>query len=275
MNRYLTSSTLALCSLFVMANVIRAEDKKTTLNSAEVKFIKHESSNGAALVKITDFGVKKASRADIKSFAEMLITYHTQANEELATLAASKGVETSTTIDPKHAETYQMLERQSGAEFDKKFLTTIVSSHQKCVSNLEEAAKDAKDSDIQAWAQKRLPVLKSHLEKAKELSGTTAKAIGKTPDNTAKSKRDRDSRPLTPLDQGSSKNDTEITAQIRKDIIAENDMSLNAKNIKIITLNGLVTLRGQVNSSKEKSKITEIARRLVGTHNLSNQLEAK
>ena len=275
MNRYLTSSTLALCSLFVMTNLIRAENKKTTLNSAEEKFIKHESSTGAALLKIAGFGVEKASRADIKSFAQMLVTYHTKANEELATLAASKGVETSTVIDPKCAETYQMLERQSGAEFEKKILTTIISGHKEYVSNFEEAAKDAKDSDLQAWAQKMLPVLKTHLEKAKELSGTTAEAIGKTPDNTAKSKRDRDNRPLTPLDQGSSKNDTAITAQIRKDIIAANDMSLNAKNIKIITLNGLVTLRGQVNSSEEKSKIEEIARRLVGTHNLSNQLEAK
>jgi osmotically-inducible protein OsmY len=143
------------------------------------------------------------------------------------------------------------------------------------VSNFKETVKDANDSDLRTWTQKMLPALKTHLEKAKELSGTTAEAIGKAADNTAKSKRDRDSRPLTPLDQGSSKNDMEITAQIRKDIIAEDDMSLNAKNIKIITLNGLVTLRGPVNSSKEKSKITEIAQRLVGQHNLSNQLEAK
>jgi len=275
MNRHVTISAFGLCSLLLLTNFCTAEDKKTTLNSADEKFIKHEAGAGMALVKIADYGVKKASKADIKSFAETLLTDHIKANEELAKLAASKGVETSTVIDPKHAETYQMLERQNGTEFDKEFLATIVSGHTKCVNNFEEAAENAKDSDLQAWAQKMLPTLKIHLEKAKELSGGTGEAMAKATGNRAKNRRDRDSRTLTPLDQGSSKSDTEITAQIRKDIIAGHDMSLNGKNIKIITLNGLVTLRGAVNSTEEKSKIAEIAQRQVGAHNLSNQLEVK
>jgi putative membrane protein len=267
MNRHVTISAFGLCSLLLLTNFCTAEDKKTTLNSADEQFIKHEAGAGMALEKIADYGVKKASKNDIKSFAERVLTDHIKANKELAKLAASKGVETSTVIDPKHAETYAMLESLSGIGFDKGFLATIVSVHTKCVNSFEEAAEDAKDSDLQAWAQKMLPTLKIHLEKAKALSGGTG--------NRAKNMRDRDSRTLTPLDQGSSKSDTEITAQIRKDIIAGHDMSLNGKNIKIITLNGLVTLRGAVNSSEEKSKIAEIAQRQVGAHNLNNQLEVK
>lgn len=275
MKRYVTTSAFGLCSLLLLTNLCTAEDKKTTLNSADETFIKHEAGAGLALVKIADFAVKKAARADIKFFAETLLTDRIKANEELAKLAASKGVETSTMIDPKHAKTYQMLERQSGTAFDNGFLATIVSGHTKCVSNFEEAAEDAKDSDLQAWAQKRLPTLKTHLEKAKKLNRSAGEAIAKATGNRAKNLRDRDSRTLTPFDQGSSKSDTEITAQIRKDIIAGDDLSLNGKNIKIITLNGLVTLRGAVHSSEEKSKIAEIARRQVGAHNLRNQLEVK
>lgn len=164
-----STTTLALCGLFLLGSHSQAAEKDT-LNSADVKFIKHEAAAGTALVKIAGFGVKKTERADIKSFAEMLVSDHSKANEELAALAVKKGVELSAVIDPKHAETFQKLEKYNGTEFDKEFLSEIVSSHKKCVSNFEEASKEAKDSDLKMWADKMLPSLKTHLEKAKELA---------------------------------------------------------------------------------------------------------
>jgi hypothetical protein len=95
------------------------------------------------------------------------------------------------------------------------------------------------------------------------------------PDNTARNVRDRNNQTLTPLDQGSSRADIDITAQIRKEIIATKEMSVNAKNVKIITRDGHVTLRGPVNTSEEKRVIGEIAERIAGAGNVDNQLEAK
>jgi putative membrane protein len=100
----------------------------------------------------------------------MLVTDHTAANDQLSKLATTKGVETSTVINPKDAEHYQTLEKSSGTEFDKEFLAEIVRGHKKCVSNFEEASTDAKDSDLKAWATGMLPTLKTHLGKAMELS---------------------------------------------------------------------------------------------------------
>jgi osmotically-inducible protein OsmY len=92
-------------------------------------------------------------------------------------------------------------------------------------------------------------------------------------DNTARNVRDRDHRTLTPLDQGNSKADTDTTAQIRKGILAGKDMSVSAKNVKIITNNGRVTLRGPVKSEEEKRLIGEIANRIARSQNVDNQLE--
>ena len=92
-------------------------------------------------------------------------------------------------------------------------------------------------------------------------------------DNTARNVRDRDDRTLTPLNQGNSKADTDTTAQIRKGILAGKGMSVNAKNVKIITNNGRVTLRGPVKSEEEKRLIGEIANRIVRSENVDNQLE--
>lgn len=94
-------------------------------------------------------------------------------------------------------------------------------------------------------------------------------------DNTARNVRDRDDRTLTPLDQGNSQADIDITAQIRKEIVAGDNMSMNAKNVKIITMNGHVTLRGPVDTADEKRLIGEIAERVAHSGNVDNQLEVK
>ena len=95
------------------------------------------------------------------------------------------------------------------------------------------------------------------------------------PDNTARNARDRDDRALTPLDQGNSRADVETTAQIRKEITAGKNMSVNAKNVKIMTNQGRVTLRGPVNTAEEKRMIGDIANRVARSENVDNQLEVK
>lgn len=94
-------------------------------------------------------------------------------------------------------------------------------------------------------------------------------------DNTQRNTRDRDNQTLTPTSQGNSQSDINITAQIRKEIIAQDSMSVNAKNVKIITVDGRVTLRGPVNTVEEKRLIGEIASRVVRSENIDNQLEVK
>ena len=81
-------------------------------------------------------------------------------------------------------------------------------------------------------------------------------------DHTRPIVRDSDDTRPTPFNQGSSKADVATTAQIRKEINAGKSLSLSAKNVKIITKDGQVTLRGPVNTAEEKRLIGEIADRI-------------
>jgi osmotically-inducible protein OsmY len=56
-------------------------------------------------------------------------------------------------------------------------------------------------------------------------------------------------------DQPNSSNDRQTTAKIRKAIVADKELSSYARNIKIITMNGKVTLKGPVKSEEEKQRI--------------------
>ena len=94
------------------------------------------------------------------------------------------------------------------------------------------------------------------------------------PNNTEVNKRDRDDQTLTPMDQSNSKADINITQAIRKAIMKQK-LSTNAKNIKVITQDGEVTLRGPVNSKTEVVKIVTLAKAVPGIKTLNNQLEVK
>jgi hyperosmotically inducible protein len=92
-------------------------------------------------------------------------------------------------------------------------------------------------------------------------------------DNTGKNERDRDTAALTPLDQGGSEGDRSITQHIRADVVKADDVSMNGKNVKIITVDGVVTLRGPVETAREKKDIAAIAKRVDGVKRIDNQLE--
>jgi len=94
-------------------------------------------------------------------------------------------------------------------------------------------------------------------------------------DNTAQNRRDRDNSTATPMDQGNSKADLETSRQIRKEILANKSFSVNAQNVKIITQNGQVTLRGPVASAEEKQEVRAIAAKIARPENVNDQLEVK
>jgi osmotically-inducible protein OsmY len=93
-------------------------------------------------------------------------------------------------------------------------------------------------------------------------------------DNTAVNVRDRDKEAKTPVDQNENKADVKTTADIRKAVV-DSKMSTDAHNVKIITQDGRVTLRGPVKSEDEKRQIEEIAVRIAGDGNVVNEIEVE
>ena len=93
------------------------------------------------------------------------------------------------------------------------------------------------------------------------------------PDNSGRNVRDRDDQNKTTGDQSENEADRTITQNIRRAVTADDSLSTNAKNVKIITNNGTVTLRGPVKSEKEKADIEAKAKQVAGVKSVDNQLE--
>ena len=95
------------------------------------------------------------------------------------------------------------------------------------------------------------------------------------PDNTATNERDRSGETQTSGDQSNSSADLKITQDIRQALMKDSELSTTAKNIKIITDNGQVTLRGPVKNAQEKAKIDQLARSAAGGAKIDDQLDVK
>jgi hyperosmotically inducible protein len=106
---------------------------------------------------------------------------------------------------------------------------------------------------------------------------TTAKTHDKVEvNNTKVNERDANMDTITPEDQSRGTTaDVELTRKIRQDLMADKSLSTDAQNVKIVTLNGVVTLRGPVETQAEKHKIDAFAKKTAGVKKVDNQIEVK
>jgi osmotically-inducible protein OsmY len=92
-------------------------------------------------------------------------------------------------------------------------------------------------------------------------------------DNSAQNARDRDGEQMMPTDQSNKPEDVDLTRRIRQAVERDSNLSMEAKNIKIITVDGVVWLRGPVKNADEKVEIARAAREIAGARNVRDQLE--
>ena len=95
------------------------------------------------------------------------------------------------------------------------------------------------------------------------------------PNNSAVNVRDRAPGAMTAGEQSNAKSDVALTRKIRRAVVKDHSLSMLAHNVKIVTANGNVTLRGPVSSEAEKVAIARKAKAIAGAGNVDNQLEVK
>jgi hyperosmotically inducible periplasmic protein len=96
---------------------------------------------------------------------------------------------------------------------------------------------------------------------------------GAQPDNTKVNQRDKNQNAATADQQKENQSDRELARQIRKSVVQDKSLSTNAHNVKIIAQNGMVTLKGPVNSEQEKQAIEAKASQIAGTDKVTSELQ--
>jgi hyperosmotically inducible protein len=95
------------------------------------------------------------------------------------------------------------------------------------------------------------------------------------PDNSAINARDRNPQAMTAGQQSNASSDVELTRKVRRAVVNDHSLSMLAHNIKIISANGSVILRGPVKTEEERAAIARKAQAIAGAGKVDNQLEIK
>jgi putative membrane protein len=168
------------------------------LSQTDEKFVQMAAHNGLMEIRMGNMAARKAQHPAVKQFGQTLVQDHTKANAELRQVAANKGMKlpiveekiagagqdaadserqqvrekedaTAGQGHKEHAEGMKKLQNLSGTEFDREFVQLAVTSHQKTIHEFEKASQQLEDTQIKSWAQKTLPTLREHLQKAQGL----------------------------------------------------------------------------------------------------------
>ena len=158
-------------------------DEAMAAGATPETFVKTAAQDGMAEIALAKLALRKSSNNDVKQFAQKMQQDHEQADEELSTVAKSKGLTLPPKLDAKHEALVSSMTAKSGAAFDSAYAEHMDKAHTKAVAMFQAAAKSS-DPDLAAFAKKTLPTLEEHKQLAENLHASvgtrTASAKGKS-----------------------------------------------------------------------------------------------
>lgn len=146
------------------------------LDGDDKDFLENAAQSGHAEIEGSKLAQSKAMSAEVKAFAEQMIADHTRVSEELTALAKSKGYTPPTEPSVVQRTKLKALSAMDDG-FDESYADQIgVSAHEDAIELFKEAAEDAEDPDIKAFAAKTVPELEKHLKMARDLKSKVDKS---------------------------------------------------------------------------------------------------
>lgn len=149
-----------------------------SLSSLDRKFVASASAGALFEIKGGDGAMMKASDPDIKAYGAEMIAEHTTQFGELRTLGRSVGAQVAKAPEVPQQHITNLAAQLSGRAFDCAYVTSAYGGHVAEVNLFENAAAHARNTEVRAFAQKWLPVLKEHTKHAEELLLQTTSCTG-------------------------------------------------------------------------------------------------
>ena len=141
------------------------------MTTQDRNFVMEAAMGGMMEVELGRIAAQQGMSDAVKQFGQRMVDDHSKANEELMTIASSKGITLPTTLGEKHRAHVTKLSGMTGADFDREYVKMMVSDHRKDVNEFEKQSTRGTDADLKAFATKTLPTLQEHLRMAEALPG--------------------------------------------------------------------------------------------------------
>lgn len=138
--------------------------------SGDTAFLRQAAQQGLAEVAASKMALVKSRSPAVKLFADAVLADHARLHEQLQTLAAEADVKLPVGLTLRQKLELRLLRDGSDDKFDQRFADTFgVKAYERTIRLFESAATDARDPDVQAFAELALPWLRERLADAKGL----------------------------------------------------------------------------------------------------------
>ena len=151
-----------------LAFVLAAGSISTAMAATSNSFVDDAAQGGITEVEAGKLALEKSSSADVKAFAQHMVTDHTKANQELMALAKKLDIEVPDDAALTDKAKKAILEMRDES-FDTAYANNQVAAHEKTVELFQKEAASSDNAELKAFATKTLPTLEAHLKMAKEL----------------------------------------------------------------------------------------------------------
>jgi putative membrane protein len=146
--------------------------QQAAMSTAE--FVQTVAGSDAFEIQSSELAAQHAARQDVKDFASMMVTGHRQTTQELTQLASANSMPAPTPqLNATQQASLSNLQGKNGEAFDDAYLDAQVQAHQNAVSTFEQFASNGEAGPVRDWAQRTLPTLRQHLERAQGLENAT------------------------------------------------------------------------------------------------------
>jgi putative membrane protein len=151
---------------FIPATGMQSAKQET--KSSALSFIEEAAEGQQVEIALGQLAIEQAGDEQVKRFGSLMVEDHQKAKQEVEQLASKEGVQLPTQLAGKHKQ--DRFSRLSGKEFDQAYMTSMLRDHRKDVKEFEQGVHALKNPLVREWAERTLPVLKQHLQKAQQIA---------------------------------------------------------------------------------------------------------
>jgi putative membrane protein len=169
------------------ANAPRTDktDQAAKLSNNELQVVAYYQALNSMEIDLGKAAKQRGKSQAVKDYGDMLVKDHTESNEKLAALAKRTGQRIPAVKPANEVEkqdkvaakaTAAKLKQLEGEVFDREFLRTMVTDHERELAKIDSKLADVQHAELADMIRAERPVLQHHADRARELQKTDAQA---------------------------------------------------------------------------------------------------
>ncbi len=157
-----------------------AQDRGSSA-AADKTFLMQADEGNTAEISASQIALRKSKNADVKAYAQQMITDHQKLRSDMAPLASQMGVTAPQPLNETHKAEAKRLMALSGKDFDMEYIKAMDMDHHKTLGMFQNEAKTTQNEQLRSAVTQATPVIQQHTDMADQMAGKMNIPVASTP----------------------------------------------------------------------------------------------